>query len=113
MASTPRAIDKDVWGPNQQTVSDNLISSCNSLWNMLSVSGAGIDGGATTAKQDFSGYFADLFDRNMGIRSTDQSDMMGALQAIISGLRDAQNAAQQEQKRIERAREWQREHDKW
>lgn len=113
MTTVPKAIDYDVWNTAIANVSDGLIDACTSLRNALIYDEDSRGLALPTAQADFAGFFADLFASNQKTRNGDGQRLISALDAIIAGVQGAQTAAKDEQARIDRARQWQREHDEW
>lgn len=113
MTTVPKAIDYDVWNTAIANISDGLIDACTSLRNALIDDEDSRGLALPTAQADFAGFFADLFASNQKTRNGDGQRLVSALDAIIAGVQGAQTAAKDEQARIDRARQWQREHDEW
>lgn len=111
--ATPRAISTDVWNSAIDSASQAFKDACNTLKSALETDESSRLAAQRTAETDFRGYFAEVFSRNGGVRAQDNGRLCQALQAISSGIESARQSAQGEQRRIERAREWKREHDDW
>ncbi|WP_060797631.1 DUF6531 domain-containing protein, partial [Winkia neuii] len=108
-----RGISEDVWGPDQEGVSEGFLQACRSLLLSLSEGGQDMRVAAGEAKVEFRGYFADLLARNREIETRERADFMAALSGLIRGIGQAQEAAKAEQDRRERARKFEEEHAKW
>lgn len=111
--AAPRAISTDVWNSAIDSASQAFKDACNTLKSALETDESSRLAAQRTAETDFRGYFAEVFSRNGGVRAQDNGRLCQALQAISSGIESARQSAQGEQRRIERAREWKREHDDW
>lgn len=95
------------------TASRNFQEACRRLKSQLQNDEEFRSSAQRTAETDFEGYFKDIFTRNGRIRNQDNGRLRQAIEAITNGIDSARQAAQGEQRRIERAREWKREHDDW
>ncbi|MFD0704781.1 DUF6531 domain-containing protein, partial [Alloscardovia venturai] len=104
---------EDVYTSVQKNASENFITACTSMSTALQDANTAYNNGASTAKNQFQGYFRDIFDTNCAVQNTDRDNLVAALDAVAKGMRQAQAAAQAEQKRREKAREWQKKHAEW
>lgn len=109
----PKAIDKDVWGGLQELYSNRLIDSCEAVISKLNNLQYPLNAHITSVQKDFKGYFAEVFDRNAKVQAQDKENLVAALEAVVTGLRAAQEAAKREQRRIDKAREWEAARTKW
>ncbi|WIB27166.1 DUF6531 domain-containing protein [Curtobacterium sp. MCSS17_015] len=65
----------------------------------------------STAAQEFRGHFADLFGQNASTAASDATRLTGTLREVAGWVRTLKTAAEQENARRKRARDWQAEHD--
>lgn len=61
---------------------------------------------ARGAKADFQGFFATVFERNVGIGETSAAELSKALRQVASFVTELEQAAKEEDDRREKAREW-------
>lgn len=111
--TVPRGIDKTVWNSYLESISNDVRDKASALKTTLSTQQGSRNSAVTTASTDFAGYFSQLFTQNATIQKNESANLRDSLNKVITGIADLQESARQEQARIDRAKEWQAEHDKW
>ncbi|PZF10935.1 type IV secretion protein Rhs [Curtobacterium sp. MCPF17_011] len=90
---------------------DALIAELTSTADAIEGQSASRSSYVTTAARDFRGHFADLFGQNATTAATDATRLTGTLRDVAGWVRILKTAAEQENARRKRARDWQKEHD--
>lgn len=90
---------------------ENLISLCNTAASTIEGQTGSRAGWVTTAKQDFAGYFSELFASNQETAVRDSGEVSRGLRDVARFTGLLAEEARAEQQRREEAREWQREQD--
>ncbi|WIE62308.1 DUF6531 domain-containing protein [Curtobacterium sp. MCLR17_032] len=90
---------------------DALVAELTSTADTIEGQSASRASYVTTAATDFRGHFADLFGQNATTAATDATRLTGTLREVAGWVRILKTAAEQENARRKRARDWQKEHD--
>ncbi|AYW77502.1 RHS repeat-associated core domain protein [Propionibacterium acidifaciens F0233] len=85
---------------------DTLKSAATVLSGTLTGQAASRSSWASTASTDFEGHYADVFDTNARMASTDCTNIASALDDLVAEVQKLKEAAQAERERRRRAKEW-------
>ena len=105
--------DVVVWNENIREKCDNFTSAIQGVMDHLGGNQATRDSAVDTAKEDFSGYFSELFDQNTTIQKEDKCQLCNTLEVLKTGMEEAKEAAKAEQDRRDKARAWAEDYAEW
>ena len=90
---------------------DALIAACTDAADTVENQTASRSAWLSHGLEDFSGYYARLFEQNGEVQASDASLVVTRLREVATAVGDLQGAARAEQERRETARAWKQRQD--
>ncbi|RRD02870.1 type IV secretion protein Rhs, partial [Arachnia propionica] len=104
MSDVMQGISEDVQFNHEHA--DALITACNDAADTVENQTASRSSWLSHGLEDFSGYYAQLFQQNGSVQASDASLLVTRLREVVKAVQDLKASAKAEQERRQTARDW-------